>query len=109
MKKVIIDLDDPIDDDDGWLLLERQTINDRTLICWYNPDAGHISVSVFHKYEQPNALSKKSKLSQWGYMTHFIDHIQTAMEATVIVNQFLDDIEKNNHWWEGNEKVPTNH
>lgn len=109
MKKVVIDLKDPIDDSEGWLLLERQRINDRTLLCWFNPDTGKISVSLFHSFEQPNDLSKRATLSQWGYMTHFVDHINTEMEATQIVNQFLQDFEHNNHWWEGPAKVPTNH
>lgn len=109
MKKVIIDLNDPIDEDNGWLLLERQTINDRTLLCWYNPDTGYISVSLFHQYEKPNELSKRAVESQWGWMTHFVDHIPNSMQATEIVNNFLSNLEKNNTWWEGPTKVPTTH
>lgn len=109
MKKIIVDMDDPIDEHDGWLLLERQKVNDRTILCWFNPDTGKISISLFHSYEQPNDLSKSAALSQWGYMTHFVDHIDTDIEATQILNQFLSDLEQNNPWWEGPTKVPTSH
>ena len=109
MKKVVIDLSDPIDEDNGWLLLERQVINDRTLLCWFNPDTGYISISLFHQYSQPNDLSKRAVQSQWGYMTYFVDHIKTEIDATQYVNDFLTDLENGNTWWEGPAKVPTNH
>ncbi len=108
MKKVVIDLNDPIDEDNGWLLLERQIFNNRTLLCWYNPDTGYISISLFNQYERPNDLSKRATESQWGFMTHFVDHIPTAIDATKIVNDFLSDMEKDNIWWEGT-KAPTTH
>lgn len=102
---VIIDRKDPIDEDDGWLLLERQTINDRTLLCWYNPNIDQISISLFNLLEQPNQLSQMSTESQWGYMTHYIQDIKSDREATELVNLYLEDLNKENYWW---ESIPNN-
>lgn len=97
----IIDRNNPIDQDEGWLLLERQTINDRTLLCWYNPENDEISISLFNLFTQPNELSKRSSESQWGFMTHFIQNIKTDIEATEVVNLYLKDMKSGNYWWEG--------
>ena len=98
--KIIISLDHYLEEDDGWLLLCRHTLNDRTIIMWYNPEKDQINMSLFHQFEQPNAFSRRAKESQWGYMTYFIEEIKTEDEATEIVNLYLEDIEKENCWWE---------
>ena len=99
---IIIDRNNPIDEDNGWLLLERQTINDRTLLCWYSPNTNQINISLFNLLEKPNALSKKSNESQWGFMTHYVKPIQTDIEATEVVNLCIKDLYSGNYWWEGN-------
>lgn len=98
---VIIDRNDPIEEDDGWLLLERQTINDRTLLCWYNPNTDQISISLFSLLDRPNELSKRASESQWGFMTHYVENIKTDIEATEVVNLFVKDLQSGNYWWEG--------
>ena len=97
---IIIDRNDPIDEDEGWLLLERQTINDRTLLCWFNPKIDIISVSLFNLLKQPNSLSKKINESQWGFMTHYVSNITSDMEATEVVNLYMKDLNAGNYWWE---------
>lgn len=98
---IIIDRNNPIDDDGGWLLLERKTVNDRTLLCWYNPNTDMISLSLFNLLERPNDLSKRSVESQWGYMTHYVENIKSDIEATEIVNLYMKDLQSDNYWWEG--------
>lgn len=100
MKKVIIDLDSPIHSDDGWLLLERQVVNGRTMLCWYSPTVNEISIAIFSLFKQANDMSRKSPESQWGYMTRYVNHIKTTLEATEVANLYLNDMEKNNCWWE---------
>jgi len=39
-----------IDEYEGWKLLEDKTINDRTLVCWYNPENEIISLCLFNIY-----------------------------------------------------------
>ena len=101
---VIINRNDPLDEDEGWLLLTRQTLNDRTLLCWYNPDLDKISISLFNLFERPNQLSRNVKEGQWGFMTHFVQNIETDIEATEVVNMYLKDLKGENFWW---EKDPT--
>jgi hypothetical protein len=96
MKKDLI----TISEDKGWKLLEQITINDRSLICWYNPNDGVISLSLFHLTDQPNELSKKSPYSTWGYVTYLVTNMMTSVEAAEVVGLYLKDIENENAWWE---------
>lgn len=100
MIQTTISFEDYIDEDDGWLLLERQTINDRTLLCWYSPTKGEINIAIFNLVEPINSLAKRSSESQWGWMTHFIENIKTEIEATEVVNLYLKDMQTDNYWWE---------
>lgn len=96
----IIDRNNPIDQEDGWLLLEEITINDRALICWYSPESDEIDISIFHLLERPNELSRRSKESRWGFMTYFVQGIRSDLQATEIINLYLRDIKAGNYWWE---------
>lgn len=89
-----------IDEEEGWKLLERKSINDRTLICWHNPDTSVVSLCLFHLTEQPNELSKRSPYSTWGYATAFVTGMYTLSEASEVVSLYLQDMEKDNFWWE---------
>ncbi len=89
-----------IQEDDGWKLLEQTTVNDRTLIAWYNPDTTDIGICLFHLTDQPNELSKKSPHSTWGYVTYMIDGMYSEKEAAQVVCLYLKDIENGNYWWE---------
>jgi hypothetical protein len=88
--------------EDGWKLLEEKSINDRTLVCWYNPNDSIISLVIFHLTEQPNALSQRSPHSNWGYVTHMVTRMYTIKEAGEVVSLYLQDMEKDNCWWEKN-------
>ncbi len=85
--------------DEGFILLELREIQDRTLICWYNPNYGDISINLFHKVPT-NELSKRHGPSEWGYPAKYITEIQSTMEASEIVGLYLQDMEKGNFWWE---------
>ena len=89
-----------IDRDDNMILLERRTFNGRTLLCWYNEDTYQANVCIFNLEERPNSLSQRSTESQWGWMTHFIQNIETIPEAAEVVSLYLQDMEKDNFWWE---------
>ena len=89
-----------IDEEEGWKLLERKTINDRTLICWYNPDTNIVSLFLFHITEQPNELSKRSPYSTFGYATHYVTSMYTLKEASEVVSLYLQDMENDRFWWE---------
>ena len=89
-----------LSEDEGWKLLEQITINDRTLICWYNPDDKIISLSLFHLTEQPNEISKKSPYTTWGYVTYLTTNMMSVSEAAEVVSLYLKDIENENAWWE---------
>lgn len=89
-----------IDEQEGWKLLERKSINDRTIICWFNPDDNIISLCIFNLNEQPNELSKRSPYSTWGYITHMVTQMYTPKEAAEVVSLYLQDMEKENYWWE---------
>ena len=91
----------PIYEDQGWKLLEEKSINDRTLVAWYNPNDKVISLAIFHLTDQPNELSKRAKLlSTWGYPTHFATQMMTAKEAAEVVSLYLKDMENDSCWWE---------
>lgn len=85
---------------DGWLLLEEKTINDRTLLCYYNAVAQEIQLVLFHLTDQPNKLSQRAPYSNWGYATHLEGRISTEKEAAEVVGLYLKDMENDNAWWE---------
>jgi hypothetical protein len=87
-------------EDDGWKLLEQVSINDRSLVCWYNPNDGVISLSLFHLTEQPNEISKRSPYTTWGFVTGMVSGMYTEREAAEVVSLYLQDIERENFWWE---------
>lgn len=95
-----MDFKNPIDEEDGWKLLEGVTINDRSLIAYYNPNDNIISLVIFHLTEQPNELSKRSMYTTWGYVTHAITAMHTCEEAAEVVGLYLQDIENDSCWWE---------
>jgi len=95
-----MNFDDPIEQDEGWKLLEQITINYRTLIAWYNPDDSVISLMVSHLTDQPNELSRRSPCTTWGYVTHMVTGMYTCEEAGNVVSLYLQDIESDNYWWE---------
>jgi len=95
-----VDFRDPTEEQDEWKLLEEITINDRTLIAWYNPNDSIISLVITHLFEQPNELSKRSPYSNWGYITHMETNMYTCAEAAEVVSLYLQDMEKDNAWWE---------
>lgn len=90
----------PLREEDGWKLLEERTFNDRTLIAWYNPNDSVISLIITHLCEQPNELSMRSPYTTWGYVTHFTTAMYTIKEAAEVVSLYLQDMEKENYWWE---------
>jgi len=88
-----------IDEYEGWKLLEDKTINDRTLVCWYNPENEIISLCLFNIY-QTNELSKRTAETTWGFITHAVSEMHTCDEAAEIVGLYLKDMESENYWWE---------
>jgi hypothetical protein len=95
-----VDFNNPIDEQDGWKLLEEFTFNDRTLVAWYNDDTSNISLILTHLTDQPNELSKRSPYTTWGYVTWMVSEMKTCQEAAEVVSLYLQDIEKENWWWE---------
>lgn len=95
-----MDFKNPIKQEEGWKLLEEKTINDRTLLAWYNPDDKIISLMLFHLIDQPNAVSLRSPYTTWGYVTHMATGIYNCKEAAEVVGLYLKDIENDNFWWE---------
>lgn len=95
-----MDFNNPIDEEDGWKLLEEFTFNDRTLVAWYNPNSGVFSLLTTHITDQPNELSKRSPHTTWGYVTHIVSGIYTCTEASEVVSLYMKDLESNNAWWE---------
>jgi hypothetical protein len=96
---MMINLSKPLEEDYGWLLLEKKTINDRTLICWYNPNDSIISLCLFH-LEPINRLSQSSPETTWGYATKLVTGMYTEKEAAEVVGLYLNDMETANYWWE---------
>ncbi len=94
-----------LEEDQGWKLLEQITINDRSLVCYYNPDSSVISLFLFHLTDQPNKLSKNSIYTTWGYVTHFETKMYTPEEAAEVVSLYLQDIENDVFWWEEDGSV----
>lgn len=89
-----------IQEDCGWKLLEQRTFNDITIICWFNPNDNIISLSLFNLVEQPNALSRRSPFTTWGFATYMVSNMMTVKEAAEVVGLYMKDIENNNLWWE---------
>ena len=89
-----------IDEEEGWLLLEQKTINNRTLISWYNLNNQKISLFLFNTAEQPNDFSKRVDKSLWGFPTYFVTNMMSTSEAAEVVSLYLQDIEQENYWWE---------
>jgi hypothetical protein len=84
----------------GWKLLEQKSINDRTIVVWYNPQEAVISLIIFHLTDQPNEFSKQSPYSTWGWATYYTSQMYTEKEAAEVVSLFLQDMESDNYWWE---------
>lgn len=89
-----------LDEKDGYKLLEEKTINDRTLLCYYNPTDRTISLMLFHLTDQPNSVSKRSPYTTWGYLTFFTTNMMSEKEAAEVVSLYLQDMEKDNYFWE---------
>lgn len=89
-----------ISEEEGWKLLEEITINDRSLVCWYNPKDSIISLSLFHLTDQPNEISRLSPYTTWGYITHMETNMLTSREAAEVVSLYLKDLENDKIWWE---------
>jgi len=87
-------------EEDGWKLLEEKTINDRTILVWYNPNDQVISLMLFNVSEQPNEVSKRSPYTTWGYVTFFASQMKTPKEAAEVVSLYLKDMENEKYWWE---------
>lgn len=100
LREYLVDFNKPISEDEGWKLLEEKTINDRTVIAWYNPDTDIISLMIAHLTDQPNELSRQSPYTTWGYVTHMVSKMTTCKEAAEVVSLYLQDIENDNFWWE---------
>jgi len=83
-----------------WKLLEEKTINDRTIIVWYNPSVKTVNFVMFHLTDQPNEISKKSPHSHWGFVTFFVFNISYIKEASEVVSLYMQDLENGNYWWE---------
>ena len=90
----------PSENDKEWKKLEEKSINDRSLIAWYNPESKDFSLVIFHLTDQPNEISKKAPLSTWGFLTHYISGMYTAKEAAEVVSLYLQDMENDRFWWE---------
>jgi len=97
-----MDFNNPINEEDGWKLLEEYTFNDRTIIAWYNPNDSIISIIITHLLDQPNQLAKNSPYTTWGYITHMVTKMYTCEEAAKVVSLYIKDIEDENAWWESN-------
>ena len=95
-------IDNPINEDGERKLLEQKTINERTLVAWYEVETKSISLMLFHYDEQPNELSKLSPYTTWGYLTHSQGIMMTEQEAAEVVGLYLKDIEEEKFWWEEN-------
>ncbi len=95
-----MDFNNPINEQDGWKLLEEFTFNDRTLIAWYNDDDGVISLILTHLTDQPNELSKRSPYTTWGYVTGMVTGMHTCKEASDVVSLYMKDLQSEIYWWE---------
>ena len=102
MSRIKIDFDNPIESDDGWLLLVREIANDRILLCHYSPVEKDMSISLFSLYTQPNGLSQRVSESPWGWVTLYVDGIKTTAEAEELSNLYYQDMVDQNFWWEKN-------
>ena len=94
-------INNPIDENPERILLEKITINERSLVAWYEVESKSISLMLFHYDEQPNALSKLSPYTTWGYLTRAEEKMMSEAEAAEVVGLYLKDIENENFWWEG--------
>ena len=88
--------------DGPFKLLEQTTINERTLVSWYNEKHQDISIALFANH-RPNELSKRVSQSEWGFATKFITNIATTEEASNLVGLYLKDMKNMNFWWEKDE------
>ena len=95
-----MDFNKPLDEEDGWKLLEKFTFNDRTLIAWYCPNDSIISLIIANLLDQPNELSKKSPYTTWGYVTHTVSEMYNCEEAANVVSLYMKDMENEIFWWE---------
>lgn len=87
-------------EEEGWKLLEEKSINDRTILVWYNPNDKMISLMLFNVIDQPNQVSKRSPHTTWGFVTFMATAMKTEKEAAEVVGLYLKDLEKENYWWE---------
>lgn len=95
-------INNPIEEDSERKLLEQITINERSLVAWYEIDTKSISLMLFHYDEQPNPLSKLSPYTTWGYLTRSEEKMMSEKEAAEVVSLYLKDIKEENFWWEEN-------
>lgn len=81
-------------------LLENITINDRSIVVWYNEQDKSFNLMLFHLTDQPNELSKRSPYTTWGYPTGMLNTLNSESEAAEVVSLYIQDIEKEDFWWE---------
>lgn len=85
---------------DDWKLLEWITINDITLLCYYNGDLKQSGICIFNLEEQLTELATKSPYSTWGYCEYAIFNLHTLKEAAEVYGLYLKDLQNNNLWWQ---------
>lgn len=86
--------------DGKFLLLKKKSLNNRTLLAWYNMEDDIFSIALFNQVDRPNKLSAKASFTEWGYPTYFISDILDVNEAHNVSKLYLEDIASKNFWWE---------
>lgn len=93
--------DNFIEKDGDYKLLEQFSKNGRTFIVWFNSKELTVSAALFSD-SQPNAISKHSKLTRWGYPTKFMSKIEDIDQVASVTGLYIKDIKDGNFWWEDN-------
>jgi len=91
----------PIIADNGWVILDNHTANDRTLLCWFSPARDSICLAIFHNKEPVTDIGLNVNKSSWGYISFYIKDIKSESEAADLFDLYSGDIEGENFWWEG--------
>jgi len=85
---------------DNVRLIDTISINERTIVSWFDLYDKDFSFAIYHLTDQPNTLSKLMPYCMWGYMTYVAPPIADPGEASEVYSLYLKDLIANKNWWE---------
>lgn len=85
---------------DNIRLIDEISLNERTIVSWFDKVEKTFTFGIFHIQDQPNTLSQLMPYSMWGFLTFVAQPIADHAEAAEVYQLYLNDMLAGNNWWE---------